>query len=98
MPSGPTWDALNWLTNQVGELTFIAFAPPETPAPIVAILREAYEKASMDADFSAETVKQYGLPYSFVGPDRGAAILKSLANVSPQVLDTLKKTIESGQK
>ncbi len=98
MPSGPTWDALNWLTNQVGELTFIAFAPPETPAPVVSILREAYEKASLDKDFTAETVKQFGLPYSFVGPDRGAAILKSLANVSPQVLDTLKKTIESGQR
>ncbi len=98
MPSGPTWDALNWLTNQVGELTFIAFAPPQTPAPVVSILRNAYEKASLDADFEADSVKKYGLPYSFVGPDRGASILKSLADVSPAVLDTLKKTIENAQR
>ncbi len=98
MPSGATWDALNWLTNQVGELTFIAFAPPETPAPLVALLRNAYEKASLDADFAADSVKQYGLPYSFVGPDRGAAIIKSLASVSPEVLDTLKKTIDNAQR
>ena len=97
-PSGATWDALNWLTNQVGELTFIAFAPPGTPAPLVTMLRNAYEKASLDADFSGDSVKQYGLPYSFVGLDRGATIIKSLANVSPEVLDTLKKTIESAQK
>ena len=27
LPSGPTWDALNWLTNQIGEMTFVGFAP-----------------------------------------------------------------------
>ena len=31
MPSGAMWDALNWLTNQTGELTFVGLAPPATP-------------------------------------------------------------------
>ena len=97
MPSGPTWDALNWLTNQVGELTFIAFAPPGTPADVVSQLRTAYEKASNDADFTQESMKQNAIPYSFVGLERGSSILRSLAEVSPAVLDTLKKTIEATQ-
>ena len=30
LPSGAMWDALNWLTNQTGELTFVGLAPPAT--------------------------------------------------------------------
>jgi len=43
MPSGPTWDAFNWLTNQFGELTYIVVAPPRTPAALVAALRQGFE-------------------------------------------------------
>ena len=94
-PSGPQWDALNWLSNQVGELTFIAFAPPGTAPEAVSDLRAAYEKASSDPDFTSESMKQNNIPYSFVGLDRGAAILRSLADVSPAVLQTMKKIIDT---
>ena len=32
LPAGKDWDAFNWLTNQVGELAFIALAPPKAAA------------------------------------------------------------------
>ena len=51
MPSGDMWDALNWLTNQTGELTFVGLAPPATNAELVGILRKAYEAASNDPGF-----------------------------------------------
>ena len=41
MPSGPDWDALNWMTNQTGELTYVGFAPGGTPPAAIADLRKA---------------------------------------------------------
>jgi tripartite-type tricarboxylate transporter receptor subunit TctC len=97
MPSGAMWDALNWLTNQTGELTFVGLAPPGTPGNLTAILRRAYDAASHDPDFIAESTKRYGLPYSYINVARGRAVFRSLADVSPGVLTTLRTAI-GGQK
>src|SRR5262245_13229629 len=93
MPSGDLWDALNWLTNQTGELTFVGLAPPATPAAPIAILRKAYEAAASDPDFIAESTKRYGLPYSYIGVERGRGVFASLAGVQPGVLTTLRAAI-----
>ena len=97
MPSGAMWDALNWLTNQIGELTFVGLAPPATPDSLTAILRRAYEAASNDPEFIAESTRRYGMPYSYIGVARGRAVFRSLADVSPGVLGTLRTAI-GGQK
>jgi hypothetical protein len=94
LPTGPTWDALNWLTNQTGEMTFVALAPPHTPPGAVAALRRGYEVASNDPDFVQQSIAANGIPYSFVGVERGRAIFRALAEVSPDILNTLRKTIE----
>jgi hypothetical protein len=93
LPSGPTWEALNWLTNQTGELTFVGLAPPKTDANLVAILRKAYQAAAADPDFIAESTRRYGVPYSYIDVPRGRAIFGSLAGVPPGVLDTLRAAI-----
>jgi hypothetical protein len=36
-----------------------------------------------------------GLPYSFVDVARGQQIFASLANVSPEVLETLNKVVDT---
>ena len=53
LPSGPDWDALNWLTSQIGEMTYVGFAPPGTPPATVAALRKGFEGASNDPEFVA---------------------------------------------
>jgi tripartite-type tricarboxylate transporter receptor subunit TctC len=93
MPSGPTWDALNWLTAQVGELTYVGFAPRGTAAAALAPLRKAFESASHDPDFIKEMVARNGLAPSFIGVERGEAVFRSLAGVSPEVLSTLRASI-----
>jgi hypothetical protein len=93
MPSGPAWDALNWLTNQAGEMTFVGFAPRGTPAPAAAALRKGFEDASNDPDFIKETMTRNGVPFSYIGVERGEAKFRSLADVSPDVLDTLRASI-----
>ena len=93
MPSGPLWDATNWLINQVGEMTYVGLAPPGTPPAALAELREAYAAAATDPDFLRQSVAQNGIPYSFVDVQRGSAIFASLATVSPVVLETLQHFI-----
>jgi hypothetical protein len=92
MPSGPTWQALNWLTAQVGELTYCGFAPRGTPAVAIAALRKGFVDASNDPDFVKEMVARNGVALSFIGVERGQAVFRSLADVSPDVLATLRAT------
>jgi hypothetical protein len=96
MPSGPVWDALNWLTSQAGEMTFVGFAPRGTPPGAVAALRKGFADASNDPDFIKETMTHNGVPFSYIGIARGEAQFRSLAQVSPAVLDTLRAAIGGG--
>jgi hypothetical protein len=93
MPSGAMWDALNWLTNQTGELTFVGLAPPGTSAGALDILRRAYDAASNDPDFIAESTKRFGMPYTYIDVARGRGVFNSLAGVQPGVLTTLRAAI-----
>jgi hypothetical protein len=96
LPAGPDWDALNWLTNQTGEMTYAGFAPRGTPAPALAALRAGFEAASNDAEFVNDAIKRNGVPFTFVSVPRGQAIFRSLADVTPEVLATLRASIGGG--
>jgi hypothetical protein len=96
MPSGPIWDALNWLTNQAGEMTYVGFAPRGTPAVAVAALRQGFEDASNDPAFIKETMTRNRVPFSYIGVERGAAKFRSLTDVAPDVLATLRASIGKG--
>jgi hypothetical protein len=90
LPAGKDWEAFNWLTNQVGELAFIALASPKIPPAALAALRVGFERATNDPDFVKDTVKRNGIPYSYVGVSRGQSVIRDLAAVSPTVVDTLR--------
>ena len=92
-PSGPTWDAFNWLTTQTGDVTYVGLAPRGTPPEALAALRTAFERVAHDPDYVKETIKRSGAPYRFVDVKRGQAIFRELAAVSPGVLDTLREVI-----
>jgi hypothetical protein len=93
MPLGAMWDALNWLTNQTGELTFVGLAPPATPGEPLTILRKAYDAASNDPEFIKESTKRYGMPYTYIDVERGRGVFRSLADVHGDVLTTLRAAI-----
>lgn len=97
-PDGPTFEALNWLVQQFSEVAYVGLAPPGSPAPALAALRKGLEAASNDPEFAEYATKTNGLPYTFVPVDRGRAIFKSLAEVSPEVLSTVRKLIGEGAK
>jgi len=95
MPAGATWEAFNWLTNQIGELTYIAVAPPRTPAGPVAALRKGFEGLARDKAFADEMVARQGIPYSHIGANEGRAIFRALADVSPDVIGTLRDSTKA---
>jgi putative tricarboxylic transport membrane protein len=92
-PAGDNWEALNWLTSQTSELAYAAFAPRGTPAPVLAVLRGAFERAAKDPDFIEKSIATNGVPYSPVDVERGRAIIRSLAGVSPQVIKALRASM-----
>ena len=95
MPSGATWDAFNWLTNQIGELTYLGVAPPRTPAAPLAALRKGFEGVARDAAFEQDMLAKQGIPYSHIGAEQGRAIFRALADVSPEVITTLRAATKS---
>jgi len=97
LPSGLAWDALNWLTTQTGEMTYVGLAPRGTPAAAVAALRKGFADASNDPVFVKETMTRNGVPFSYIGIARGEATFRSLTDVSPDVLRTLRTSIGANQ-
>ena len=97
-PSGPTWDALNWLVQQVSDVMFVGLAPPGAPAPALTTLRKSFEAAIADPDFIAHSIKINGLPFTFVPVEKGKAVFSALAGVSPDVLATVRKSIGEAPK
>lgn len=93
MPSGQLWEALNWLTNQVGEMTFVGLTPRGVSTEAIDALQKGLEGAANDPDFVRESLAKNGIPYSYVSVRQGQTIFRSLAEVSPDVIATLQKTI-----
>ena len=74
-------------------MTYVGFAPRGTPPAVVATLRQGFAGASSDPDFIGESTKRNGVPFTYVNVERGKAIFRSLAEVTPQVLNTLRGSI-----
>lgn len=98
MPSGKTWDALNWFVGLIGTMNYVGLAPPGTPREAVADLRAGYKGASFDPKFVEPWTKRNRIPPQFVRAERGIEVIKELANTDPVVLATFKQLMESGAK
>ncbi|SRR6266705_3145923 len=79
--------------EQTGEMTYVGFAPRGTPPAALAALRSGFEGASNDPEFVDDAIKLNGVPFTFVKVARGQAIFRSLADVTPEVLATLRASI-----
>ena len=98
MPSGPTWDALNWFTTLIGTMNYTGFAPPGTPPQAVADLRTGFDKMSKDPEINKKGLERNGVPYEWVPVARGERIIKTLSNADPKVLAEFNRLIEAGSK
>lgn len=94
-PEGPLWNAFNWTVQQFGDLAYVGLAPPGAPEASLKILRKAIEDTMNDKDFIAESVQRNGLPFDYVGMEEGGKIFKSLSGVSPEIVSTLRESMEN---
>lgn len=97
MPSGPQWQALNWLVSLVGEMTHIAYVRPGTPKEAVEALRTGYAEGMKDPEFVEPAIEQYGIPYSFVDVEKGKKVLGTIKSVDPTVLEEITKKMKSSE-
>ena len=98
MPSGPTWDALNWFVNLIGTMQYIGLAPPGAPAEAVAALRAGFEKLSKDEALNAAGMKRNGVPYEWVPVERGEKVIRTLKETDPKVLAEFQRLLDVGSK
>ncbi|MDB5651780.1 MAG: hypothetical protein JWL62_3300 [Hyphomicrobiales bacterium] len=95
LPSGELWNAFNWMVQQFSDLAHVAMAPPGTPEAELKVLRKAFVDAMNDPEFVAESTKRNGLPFDFVGVEHGKKVFEALSNVSPEILATLRGSIDT---
>ena len=60
-------------------MTFVGFAPHGTPAAALAALRKGFDGASNDPEFIDNSIKRNGVPYTYIGVDRGRGVFRSSA-------------------
>lgn len=94
-PSGLQWDALAWLGFVTDKTSFFSFVPEGTPAEIVDVLRESYQKTKEEPEFKEQEIKQFGAASSFATIEEGEQIIQNYKNVDPEVLALLKKYVSS---
>jgi tripartite-type tricarboxylate transporter receptor subunit TctC len=92
-PEGEKWEALNWLTLQTGELAYAAFALHGTPPSVLSALRQAFATTAEDREFVADSIKINKIPYRFASVEKGQQIIKDLSAVSPEILKTLRDSM-----
>ena len=74
---------------------FGTFAPPGTPPAALAALRTGYSAAMSDPGLVEHAVKTTGLPYDPVSAETGKAVLAALSTVSPEIVATVRRSIDA---
>jgi len=97
-PSGPVWNAMQWLNNGSAGVTWLVGAPAGVDDAKVAILRDAFKKASQDPEYLAEIKKIAGLVPPIEGPESMKKIIAALADADPKIVSTLQQYMASASK
>jgi tripartite-type tricarboxylate transporter receptor subunit TctC len=98
MPSGPTWDALNWFTGLIGTMEYIGLAPPGTPKQAIADLRAGFDRLSKDPAVNKKGMERNGVPYEWVDVKKGEHVIKTLSTTDSKVLAEFKRLLDMGAK
>ncbi|HEX9880868.1 MAG TPA: tripartite tricarboxylate transporter substrate-binding protein [Candidatus Binatia bacterium] len=88
-PKGISWQAYRFWAGPE-ELDKPLFAPPKTPAPIMAMLEASYVKMSKDPEFIKETGNFYGAGWYVRGAKATDDLVKETTTVSKEVTDFLQ--------
>jgi len=93
-PSGVDWEALDWVASSADRLTWMIMAPPDTPAELVALLREGFNGVIHDPEYIAAATAATGAMPSFSTPEETRAIIDGIMNVEPEVFEAARRIID----
>ena len=97
VPSGPKWEALQFLTSLMDSMYQAMFMPPSAPPEAVAEMRGAIVKLGKDPAFIATYEKVIGSKPRFVLASQGEKVIAELANIKPSMVEFLTQYIDSGK-
>lgn len=97
-PSGPVWDAITSLIRIDQTMQHVFLGPPGMNQEAAAELRAALMKAFITDEFKQEAMKTLSFVPTPVGYERTREILRSTADVSPEVLKLIREHIENNSQ
>lgn len=93
-PTGIAWDAIQTMIELDQTMQHVFLGPPDMDAAAVETFRTGLEQAMATASFAEEAEQQLSYVPGFVPHARQTEILGATSNVSPDVLEYIKATIE----
>jgi len=97
-PSGIKYDALKAANMSSTNMTRMIMLPPGAPAEAIAALRQGITGLSKDSDFIAEAQKTMRFHPRFEVGEQGERTFQRAAQISPEIVNFLKKYIEEANK
>ena len=98
MPSGIKYEALKAANMSSTNMTRTIMLPPNVPAEALTTLRQAVLALSKDADFIADAQKAMRFYPRFEIGEQGEKTFQRAAQISPEILNFLRKFMEEGNK
>lgn len=95
-PSGPLWEAMQWLNDGSAGVTWLVAAPRGVDEERLQILREAFFKAAEDPEFLEAVERIAGLVPPVVDTEAMERIIENLGNVDDEIVTILQDYISSG--
>jgi tripartite-type tricarboxylate transporter receptor subunit TctC len=97
-PSGIKYEALKAANMSSTNMTRMIVLPPAAPAEAIAALRQGITGLSKDSDFIAEAQKTMRFYPRFEIGEQGERTFQRAAQISPEIVNFLKKYIEEANK
>jgi tripartite-type tricarboxylate transporter receptor subunit TctC len=97
-PSGLKYEALKAANMSSTNMTRMIVLPPAAPAEAIATLRQGFVGLAKDSDFIGEAQKTMRFHPRFEIGEQGEQIFQRAAQISPDIVDFLKKYIEDANK
>lgn len=98
MPSGPRWETMVMLNNQMDQMFRVSLLPPGVPREAADELRAAFTAMWKDEAFLSDYEKSIKNRPALVSGAEGEKIMASIAQTRPQVIKFIKDYVEESTK
>jgi tripartite-type tricarboxylate transporter receptor subunit TctC len=98
LPSGIKYEALKAANMSSTNMTRMVLMPPKSPPESIAILRKAFDSLSKDQDFLQEAIATMRFQPRLEVGEAGEGLFQRASQVSPEVVNFLRKYIDEANR